>query len=69
MRRRHTHLSLDLTLSLIFSALLAAWVATELFAFSVHFPTALGAHYSRTCTLRGRSLSGGVGGTRTTPPS
>ena len=46
MRRRHTHLSLDLTLSLIFSALLAAWVATELFAFSVHFPTALGAHYS-----------------------
>jgi type IV secretion system protein VirD4 len=46
VRQRHSNLTLDLTLSLLFSALLAAWVATELFAFSVHFPTALGAHYS-----------------------
>jgi type IV secretion system protein VirD4 len=46
MRRRHTHLTLDLTLSVLLGALLAAWVATELFAFSVRFPAVLGAHYS-----------------------
>jgi hypothetical protein len=34
MRRRHTHLTLDLTLSMLLGALLAAWVATELFALS-----------------------------------
>jgi hypothetical protein len=45
MRRRHSNLTLDLTLSLLLGALLAAWVVTELFAFSVHFPHALGAHY------------------------